>query len=200
MFHSGALIRDAHALDAIPGLQLAFPGSLKGSVTMGVQFYRAGEPLRLRVEILTLPPKRFVRMLGGPDDVLKMYLHMLERGSVPCMGDECEYCPFPTRLAAYAPVLEYIRGTGEVWTNRRAILPIYESCWDLATMDLRDTLLEVGKRGNKKTGEMEYVSKKKMPSIADLPFDVLARMMCRWGIRDYTRPAEMPDGTLKIAG
>lgn len=150
---------------------------------MPVAFRQPGDPRKQRIPILTIPPERRIRFLGGPADHVQVYLHFVGSYSVPCLGDECEICQTPPILFGYAAVGEYIRPRNGNWIIKPAILPVTELCIEILEDDFRDRVLIVNRRRNNPNGAMEI----RIESAGGSPglplFSVKERLTSLWASR-----------------
>lgn len=150
---------------------------------MPVAFRQPGDPRKQRIPILTIPPERRIRFLGGPADHVQVYLHFVGSYSVPCLADECELCQTPPTLFGYAAVAEYIRPRNGNWIVKPAILPVTELCIEILEDDFRDRVLLVNRRRNQPNGAMEI----RIESAGGSPglplFSVKERLLSLWASR-----------------
>lgn len=159
---------------------------------MPIKLVQPGDPQR-RIEILKIPPDRMVQILCGPDEIVKVYLHMGLRESVPCLGDECKNCHLPSRQNAYAPVVEFFLSSGGGWKTRKAILSIPPMTFDLIERDSRREILKLSRKGNHKCGKLLWEVHKQVPPSDIAPFNVLRMMYARWGILGDRDDGPLPD-------
>jgi len=123
-----------------------------------------------------------------PEAYLRVYIHFLGHGSVPCIDGQCPHCASkPAELHSYAPALFQYSNNNE-WC--RGILDLGDPQTGIATTDLRNQVTWLY-RTKKADGTYTGLRIKEVtplnPVIAERLnvqwFDIRARLEQRWGMR-----------------
>lgn len=159
---------------------------------MSILYRLPGEPRKMRCNILSIPPNRLVRILGGPKDHVQVYLHWVGAYSVPCLGDQCELCETPPFLFGYAGVANYEKRNDGTYASYHAILPVTEGIISLIEHDRGTAAFAIARKRGLYNGPMEW-EKIKYPMSTELqPFDVKPRLECLWRLRSRTKLGKAP--------
>jgi len=167
---------------------------------MAIQFVKEGSQRPDRITVLRFPPKRRILFLGGAEWIVRVYIHWIGEGSIPCMGDECRHCHLPTRQFAYAPACEIILGSTGKPQWSRGIAPITESCWEICEQAQAGDCYEVWRAGNVKNGKLRYAKATAPGACTIRPFDVLPRLKSIWGFGTREKQPELSRELLGLNG
>jgi hypothetical protein len=159
---------------------------------MPIEFYTGGPSVR-QLEVLEVIKPVFVRFMGGPDSVLKVWLHWRGTRSVPCMGDECKICPAEKFGYGYAPVLLYTKSGLNFHQGKATILPVTNRCLPIVNEDLRNKIMRVWRKGETKFGKMLMEIDSELDAKEFEPFNVLAAMEKIWRHLEKNPKRKTPD-------
>ena len=149
---------------------------------MGIQRFTDPVPPTRPMRIVSYPPVIYVRMLGNPDDCLKVWLHMNGKHSRPCLGEECIDCREDRFPYGYAPV-QVGRYSGKAFYGESlGILPVTTFGLNVCLKDLKGKVLEVTRKPCTKRGQTAAKIVDLAQAVAELPecFDVLPHMQRLW--------------------
>lgn len=148
------------------------------------RFYDPKSPPPPRIRWLTTPPSRSVQILTPPSANVTVWLHMIDRRSVPCRFDKCPYCPQPIVLHSYAYAVAGL-WTGEDFKPRdHGILPITMSCLNLALEDHRNKIIHVYRQGKSSRALMRWKILREGQVVRGTHFNLLDFMLNEWAIRE----------------
>jgi len=140
-------------------------------------------PLRLP-SMLKMPPKRRVIIAGYPDDAYRVYIHMQEKGSVPCLGKNCPFCPMPAREQGYIDVFNIEMDRNGKHAMVPYVLPVPAMAWDLVTLNLYAHQVEVWREPAHKRGKVKFKVLGEMKGFDEHRTDLRERIHAMWGLRD----------------
>lgn len=150
---------------------------------MPISYRLPGDPRKIKTEILSVPPTRLVRFLGGIADRLQVYVHWVGSYSVPCLGEECELCASPPTLIGYAPVSLYVRRATGHNVTRPAILPVTDACIALLEGAHSDSIYEIKRQGEFANSRMVFAVNGYDTSFISPVFPIRDRMEALWASR-----------------
>lgn len=152
---------------------------------MGIQFSDGKTNPILRIPILKVTGKIYVRFLQPPSASVRVFLHYMPGGSVPCYGEECRTHAYEPVEYGYAAVMvgEWESAAKRTLTYRPAILPVTAGAMDLLTEDRRKQLVSVWRLGERPNGAMKWAVKETLLEDSLEGFDLLPRLLALWGKR-----------------
>lgn len=159
---------------------------------MPIQYLGATRPPSNNVEFFDVPPERTLIFLSPPTENVQVYLHWGTRGSIPCLGNECQDCDYEPFLYGYAAVAQNCYLGDDKWRWQLGILGIPMGSLRLATEDLRGYFYKLKRSGKGKHTALIAERGQKLKGESPLPFSVRDRLEALWRRRMRKLPLRHP--------
>jgi len=105
---------------------------------------------------------------------------------VPCLHEDCPYCPMATRIITYVPAMIL---TPPASLYKHSILPVTDGSRDLLTQDLSKWLFEIRRKDGKNSPLLWTAHMEIAADVGDFPgFDIEPSLFRAWGMK--RKPAE----------
>lgn len=145
-------------------------------------------------ELLQVRQDRPQFVIAGSDKALwkQSLIHWLtaERRGVPCLHEDCPWCPGPTRDYIYAPVLWYASAS-RAW--KQGVLCLTEKMHGFKAEDHEGVIWEMFRRGRPNAPVQWQKSSANLRPCDFKGFDVVPTLMKVWGMyTQFRRRARRP--------
>lgn len=140
----------------------------------------------------------FIRAGTDPQFRLTTPLHWLsdQARAVPCMHEDCPWCPRPKRYATFVPCLAY-SSSARAWKQK--VLPLTQRMDDFLLENLEETVWEFVRRGRRNAPVTWKLCERLKASTPFPGFDVEPSLLKMWGMwASMKRTDARPDTELGL--
>lgn len=154
---------------------------------MGIKKVPAGHVFTGRPPVLSITKdKQKVLVWGWPKEQVRVFMHYTTKGSVPCLDEDCPYCPFPSTEVGYVDVLVPKPGkeSGSVaWSW--AVMMLRGQGWTIADKLEPGTVVQFYRKGKSDHGPIVYeiTGNRELPEMTGVPLPLEERLLKLWALR-----------------